>query len=447
MSDFPRIAVGAIQPGVDSQLITWALIDALVQTGVQVQHFLSRACFVPYHAAAGAAGSESRHLDTWLMSPELCREFFTHGARSCDLSVIEGRFRPPQVERACDGGDLEVLCQWLQVPRIAVIDGSQLGQCCCPARPQNIDGVLLDRIVDRAHQIRLQTTLEAVWGVPVLGALEELPQLRAQVASLSAGSTPDASICRALGDSFQRHSCMARIRELAAERPLPESPQQAFRPGLGLTNTRVAVAYDAAFNCYFPDTLDLLEMRGATVVDFSPLRDEVLPPETDVVYLGCGHPERYADELLRNHCMMLTLTNHLCAGHRIYAEGGGLAYLCRQIVLPDGRALPMMGAIPAVAHLQPNAGAPQPIEVTFAQDTWLARSGDRMRGYLSSHWRIEPERGLMGCTLAADHEHDIVRAHQAIGSRVHLNFAAQSHYLNRFLEPQGKLCRAKGAKR
>src|SRR5690606_21378146 len=91
----------------------------------------------------------------------------------------------------------------------------------------------------------------------------------------------------------------------------------------------VAVAYDEAFRCYFPDTLDLLEHLGATVVDFSPLRDEALPLGTDIVYFGCGHPERYAEALASNHCMMLAIREHVCAGRRIYAEGGGVAYLCQ----------------------------------------------------------------------------------------------------------------------
>ena len=72
-------------------------------------------------------------------------------------------------------------------------------------------------------------------------------------------------------------------------------------------------------------------MRGAVVVDFSPLRDERLPEGTDIVYLGCGHPEVYAAELSANHCMKLSLRNHIRSGGRIYAEGGGLAYLCQQM--------------------------------------------------------------------------------------------------------------------
>ncbi len=51
---------------------------------------------------------------------------------------------------------------------------------------------------------------------------------------------------------------------------------------------------DDAFHCYFPDTLDLLELRGATVCDFSPLRDERLPVDTDIVYFGCGRPDLFA---------------------------------------------------------------------------------------------------------------------------------------------------------
>src|SRR6185369_4906088 len=88
------------------------------------------------------------------------------------------------------------------------------------------------------------------------------------------------------------------------------------------SGVRIAIAFDDCFHCYFPDTLEQLELQGALVRDFSPLRDEALPHDTDIVYLGCGHPERYAGALGENHCLMTALRNHLCSGKRIYAAGG-----------------------------------------------------------------------------------------------------------------------------
>ena len=87
--------------------------------------------------------------------------------------------------------------------------------------------------------------------------------------------------------------------------------------------------------------------RG-TLCDFSPLGDERLPDGTDIVYLGCGHPERFAQALSENQCLAAGLRQHVCIGQRLYAEGGGLAYLCEQIELADGRRFAMSGVLPAI---------------------------------------------------------------------------------------------------
>src|SRR5438445_640566 len=108
------------------------------------------------------------------------------------------------------------------------------------------------------------------------------------------------------------------------------------RPAERRTDLTVAIAYDDAFFGYCPDALDELEQRGVTVRDFSPLRDEALPADADIVYIGCGRPDLHAGELSDNFCLMLALRDHVCAGKRIYAEGGGLAYLCQQLALPSG---------------------------------------------------------------------------------------------------------------
>jgi cobyrinic acid a,c-diamide synthase len=200
---------------------------------------------------------------------------------------------------------------------------------------------------------------------------------------------------------------------------------------------RVAVAYDDAFGGYFPDTLDQLELRGAAIADFSPLADERLPPETDVVYLGCGHPERFAAQLSKNDCLMLALKSHLCSGRRIYAECGGLAYLCREIEMPGGDRWPMVGALPATAHFDPTPSRPTPTEVRLASDTWLGSAGQCWRGYLNPRWSLRPAHQLEACgDRGAGRELDVVKRHQAVGSRVYLNFASKNELLESFFVPR-----------
>lgn len=441
MLRLPRVALGSIQHHISTQPMCWALMDAFRRRGRQLQHFVSQSCFCPRNGALIITGVNSRHLDTWLMNRAVCREIFVHGCAGRDLAVIEGRFPAPDCSPPAGpwgASSLDTLCDWLDVPRLVVLDVSQIKGCQLPECPAQIDGLLLDGVPSLSTAFHLQTSLESLWDVPVLAALGAVPKLRAAIARVPCGAIPPLELCRELGDEFERFSRIELIESLAARRDMPPVPAAIFERPTGRSAKRrvtIAVAYDPAFNCYFPDSLELLEMRGANVIDFSPLRDEVLP-DADVVYFGCGHPELYADALSRNHCMLLALRNHIRGGRRVYAEGGGLAYLCQRLETSEGALVPMVGALPAVARLNRQMAPPTPVEATLAANTWLAPAGTRLRGYLSGHWTLEPVGSLVRCLSGAERSLDLVGQYNVLGSRLHLNFAAQPHLLQGFFKPR-----------
>jgi cobyrinic acid a,c-diamide synthase len=332
---------------------------------------------------------------------------------------------------------LDALCEWLDLPRVAVVDVRSLANCHIPRRPA-ADGLLLDRVKDQADFCRWQTNLESLWGVPVIGGLGECAELRSNLRGLSGGNKPAREWCEALGQEWRRYSCPERVMRLASRHGMPtdwSTPPLDEHLVRLRGNVRVAVGYDEAFHCYFPDTLDMLELRGATVKVFSPLRDECLPADTDIVYLGCGSPHEHAAALAENHCMLMALKEHVCSGKRIYAEGGGLAYLCQHVETADGIRTPMVGALRAVAKRNPVRVAPVPVEITLAGESWLGTAGTKLRGYRNSNWMLEPTGCIARLAQEADCEFDLVGRHQAIGSRIHLNFAAQPTLLGGFLRP------------
>jgi cobyrinic acid a,c-diamide synthase len=212
---------------------------------------------------------------------------------------------------------------------------------------------------------------------------------------------------------------------------MPPHPHFIERPQI-----RIAMAYDEAFNCYFPDSIDALEMLGAKVIDFSPLKDEALPEDVDVVYFGCGHPEQFAERLVANQCMMQALRGYVRCGGRLYAEGGGFAYLCQSIHMEAGQSTPMVGVFPATAHWNPGPTGPRPVEVTMTRGTWLGTPGTTLRGYRNERWQITPQGTQLAVLGEEGHEHDLLTAYQALGSRLHLNFAALPNFLHSFLHPQ-----------
>ena len=90
MIPLPRLAVGTIQPQADSHAILWGLMEALRARGLQVQSFRSRACFAAETETAAVTGLHPRHLDSWLMSPDLCRRLLLRATDHCDIAVVEG---------------------------------------------------------------------------------------------------------------------------------------------------------------------------------------------------------------------------------------------------------------------------------------------------------------------------------------------------------------------
>ncbi len=427
MLPLPRVAVGAVEPGGSYRPMLWALIDALRRQGLSIQPFFAPAYFSRHRETAAIAGATPRHLDAWLMTPELCRELFIRGAGACDLAVIEGEFghESPGVV----GGGLETVCQWLDLPRLAVLDASRLG-VELPAPPGQIDGVLIDRVESGTQLARRMIQIETQWEVPVLGSLELGPVLRNALEQLTPGGRPSQELCHTLGDHFLRTGEPERVVEIASRRPITWEHPHLFSKESPQAKIVIALAYDDALNCYFPDTLDLLEQRGATIVDFSPLRDGTLP-EADVVYLGCGHPERYAFQLSANECMRLAIRNHIRKGGRIYAEGGGTAYLCQHIETATGMHR-MVGILPATARLLERCDAPRPVEFSLTEPCWLGSAGTTVRGYLDRRLQLEPAGKLICCASDSVPADSLVKCCRAIGSRVQLDFAAQPHLLSKF---------------
>lgn len=427
----PRIAVGTIQSQTRSQAIQWGLLDYLERLEMRVQCFRSRCCLAEPDGATVITGRAPRYLDTWLIDADQTRQMFLRGSQGVDLAVLDGSFAP--VRAGDRGGDLHTLCDWLASTRLAMVDVSKLQKCVLPARPQ-VDAILLDR-VSGADFFRAQTQLEALWGIPVIGGMADSARLSEAADRLPPGDRPSRELCAALGLQFARWTSAERLLSLFSSRELPPvAPLPWYYGGLAHSKISVSIAYDEAFSGYFPATLELLEELGVRVRDFSPLHDEALPPGTDIVYCGGGQPERFAEQLSQNHCMLLALREHQCAGRRLYAEGGGLGYLS-QILESEGRRYGMVGAIPAIARHNPECTTPEPVEVTLARDTWLGSAGLRLKGYLNRAWSLEPTGSVVPYSLERDRRLDLIGRHQAIGSRIHFNFAAQPACLRQFVQP------------
>jgi cobyrinic acid a,c-diamide synthase len=430
MSQMPRIAVGTIQENVDRQPALWALYDLLERAEVRVQAFLPQSRFAKHDAATVITGQPYRHLDPWLMSRQTCREFFWHGTRTCDLAVVEGHF----CCRSDSSSGLNWLADTLDAARIGIVDVRRVDGCGIRQRPAALHGLLLTG-APHDEVSRHQTLFESLWGVPVLGALAPAPEQERAIARLSAGEAPSRELCAALGRKLWLLS-PERLLGLADQRRLPAFETRLFREGDELAGLNAAVACDAAFHSCFPETLDLMELHGANVRDFSPLADDGLPEDTNLVLVGSGRVDRFAEELAANHCLKHSLLAYVREGGRIYAEGGGVAWLGRQVVLDGGVHFPMSGVLPTIAFHDSSAEREPPgAELTLAGNGWLGEAGVRLRGYLDAPWRLGAVDSLVSLAREAERRSDLVGRAQVIGSRLTIHFAAQAEFLERLFRP------------
>lgn len=438
MRHLPRLAVGTIQPPARHEPLLWSLLAALQELDIPPALFRSSCQLGESDPQRSLTGRPARHVDSWAMSRRAAQQTLARATDPRQLAIVEGEFVPPSRQaprNSPPASSLETLCEWLDLPRIAMVDVSRLATCILPERPRKLDGLILDRVADEQAVEYWRTNLEALYGAPVLGWLPEITPLRTLCDTLPAGGNPSRELCEALGAQLLPRLNVAGLLALARRAPPLATLPDDFAWSCQRRHFRIAVAYDESYCGYYPETLDLLEAAGAELCDFSPLTSGSLPPDVDIVYFGCGHAERHAAQLAGNHCLMQSLRCFAAAGGRIYAEGSGLAYLCREMVFPCGHLVAMSGLLPATARWLPHSSAPEPTEVTFGASSWLVPSRTSLRGYRHPGWQIEPRGPMITYSLDARQRLDVLGRGNVIGSRVLFNLAANQHVLRRIFEP------------
>ncbi len=426
----PRLALTTSYIGLEPSPASLAALSGLSQAGWRVQHFRCHARPGCDRTVEATTGRASRHLDPWLMSAEVCRDVFARGMRLADLAVIEGMLDAAPVrdsaEACLEPGQLGPIAEYLDVALVGVVD-CRREPFHLPHLDGRIEAVLLDGVRSPEHFAECRRAVECLSGLPVLSGVE-----RSRDAIPSELS--DAAITW-LGQSFLRYLDGTALNRLATSRPsdhlVPRQPRDLLAP------LRVAYAEDAAFGVYDPDALDRLEALGAELVEFSPLCSERLPRWVDIVVIGCGHPEEYAEELAANVSLIASLRNHVCRGHRLYGEGGGAAYLGRSLVLPD-RQLPMAGILPFDAVLREDPQPPFPASRVLSRDSWLGAAGTTVKGYCSGRWTLSPApvpEDCPACSGVLSEQRDLYFRHHAIGSLIHLPLAALPDVIARFVGP------------
>jgi cobyrinic acid a,c-diamide synthase len=396
----PRLVVAAPSSGSGKTTVATGLMAAFAARGLAVSpHKVGPDYIDPgYHALA--TGRVGRNLDAYLCGPELIGPLFAHGARGCDVAVVEGVMG--MFDGAAGEGELASTAQvakLLRAPVVLVVDASSQSRSVAALvhgfasfDPEvRVAGVILNKVASDRHEELLREALDQA-GVPVLGALRRAPQV--DTPSRHLGLVPVAErqaaaveAVAAMAAQVERGCDLEALMGLArGAGALPCAPWEPPRTTVQ-TRAVVAVAGGSAFTFSYAEHAELLTAAGAEVVSFDPLRDEQLPDGTSGLVIGGGFPEVYAAELSANEPLRKAVTALTESGAPVAAECAGMLYLCREL---DG--MPMCGVIDATARMSERLTLGYRDAVALG-DSVLAPAGTRMRGHEFHRTVVEPGAG------------------------------------------------------
>jgi cobyrinic acid a,c-diamide synthase len=450
----PRLVIAGTASNVGKTILTAGLIAAFKARGLAVQSFKVGPDFIDAAYLAHVSGRPCRNLDSWMLGEGALRQVLAQGALGADLALVEGMLGLFDGRSGSTEGSTADVARIIKAPVVLVIDVNNMTESAAAvalgfkshAESPKIAGVLLNNVRSDTHRRRAEDAIWDMAKLPVLGALRAMPQF--DIPQRERGLLPVTEnkewdrMIGVLSETIDRDVDLDLLLRIANKAELvPLVPKKVFqgKPEGGRT-VRLAVAYDDAFNFYYPENLELLEEHGAEIVSFSPLEDDHLPQDAAGIYLGGGFPEVFVEPLAKNRSMAESIQRAYRSGVPIYAECGGLMYLGRSLRTASGIKHSMAGVIPVDVEMDGEIHRFGYRQILTLEDSILSPCGQFYRGH-EFHWsRITGHNGdLKPAYQMQNAEGDVIGyegfvAPNLLASYVHLHFGQNPLLVDKFVQ-------------
>ncbi|MFH1862942.1 MAG: cobyrinate a,c-diamide synthase [bacterium] len=399
----PRLVIAGTGGDCGKTLVSMGLVASWRQRGMKVAVFKKGPDYIDAAWLRFAAGTETRNLDTYMMGAPAVLESFQRNSRGVDICLIEGN------RGLYDGSDSKgthstaELAKLLQAPVVLVQNITKVTRTaaatvlgCRYLDPDvKIAGVILNQVAGSRHERIVRESIETICSIPVLGAIPRISQRDflpgRHLGLITPVEHPDVvEACAAVAELVDKHIDRDRILEVAQSAPsLREYEDQIAVPATFETPDPVSIAYfcDSAYTFYYPDNLEALSAAGAKLIPVSSIENSALP-SCDGLYIGGGFPETHAGQLSDNRSLLKDVYKKAQQGLPIYAECGGLIYLCRSITYLD-RTYPMAGVFPLDLQVEaaPQGHGYMEVEVDAVNPFFPVKT--RFRGHEFHYSRVK----------------------------------------------------------
>lgn len=439
----PRLMVSGERSGVGKSTITVGIIAALKERGLDVQPFKTGPDFLDPMHHNEVTERRSRNLDTW-MFPGWVPYSFQSASAGADVSLVEG------VMGLFDGfdgrseeGSSAHLSKVLHCPVILVVDASATSRSAGALvkgfktfdEETPVMGVIFNRVGGRRHLDMVEDSIRGL-GLVSLGGIPKNKDIALESRHLGlvpAKEMDNTARYEGIRSLVEDNLDLDLMLEIASNAPSWDEIRESPLDAMG--QFRLGLARDDSFNFYYQDNLDIMRSLGADIVEFSPTAGDL--PAADGYYFGGGYPELHLDELAANDAMKEALAEKVREDVPVYAECGGMMYLCKSVKGQDGLSRDMTGVFDATVEMTPRLQALGYVEATCVNDCVLSPAGGTVRGHVfhysrvASHsgerfsYRLSKDKGIDGAA-------DGFIKNNALASYLHLHFGSELRFAQEF---------------
>ncbi len=448
--DSGRLLISSPQGHSGKTIVTIGLCYTLRKKGLSVQPFKKGPDYIDPSWLTLASRRDCRNLDLFLIPKDRLLASFGRACKDADISVIEGAMGLYDDSDLVDQGSSADLSRLLRAPILLVVNASRMTRSVAAMvtgyqrfEPDVvIAGVILNHVSGRRHAEKLRTAVERYCQIPVVGMIPRDTGLHVEERHLGLIPSPESKeseliverIGRTLEPLFDLEEILKISRSMKGPSPLPIPPESA-EGGFDAGSGRIGVFYDRVFNFYYPENLEALTRAGAELIFINSLHDR-LPP-VDGLYLGGGFPELFLDPLEKNHELREEIAAAAEKGLPVYAECGGLIYLCRSVHW-NGRLYEMVGTIPAEVRLSRRPQGHGYVIAEVVADHPIFSRGTVIRGHEFHHsslslkgklsFAYEIKRGY-----GIDGKRDGIVYNNIMASYLHLHAEGTTEWAKRFV--------------
>jgi cobyrinic acid a,c-diamide synthase len=389
-------------------VISVGLCAALASKGRIVQPFKKGPDYIDPSWLSAAAGRSCQNLDLFMMSSDAIVESFQRAAGDAEVAIIEGAMG---LYDGCDlagSGSTAQLARLLRAPVILVVDATRMTRSAAALvagyqrfeEDVNIAGVLFNRVGTARHENMLRQAIEKYCGLPVVGCIPKSEDL--SIPNRHLGLVPQGESENAIAnlDSVGRiiatYVDLDMVESIANSAPVLPDMTHGL-PDRVAPVARLGVIKDRVFTFYYPENLEQIRASGIELVFIDSLQDSRLP-DVDGLYIGGGFPEVFAAELQANESLRRDIARAVDEGLPVYAECGGLMYLCRSLIWGDQR-WEMVGALPCDVEVAVRPQGHGYVAAEVVGNNPFFPVGTQLKGHEFHHSRLLGAESLQSAYL------------------------------------------------